>query len=41
MDLYIKKISKELDIEVQKVASSEEVVRQSEFVVTTTPSRKP
>jgi ornithine cyclodeaminase/alanine dehydrogenase-like protein (mu-crystallin family) len=34
-------ISKELDIEIQKVASSEEVVRQSEFVVTTTPSRMP
>lgn len=38
---YINEISGELDLDIQKVNSPEEVVCQSEFVVTTTPSREP
>ena len=41
VERYINEISQELDLEVVKAGSPEEVVRQSEFVVTTTPSREP
>jgi ectoine utilization protein EutC len=38
---YAVEMTKELGVEVVKAASPEEVVRQSGFVVTTTPSREP
>ncbi len=38
---YISEMTKELGVEVVKTDSPEEVFRQSQFVVTTTPSRKP
>jgi len=41
VDRYAAEMSEELGVEVIKAASSEEVVRQSEVVVTTTPSRQP
>ncbi|NLA26816.1 MAG: cyclodeaminase [Firmicutes bacterium] len=41
VERYIKEISSELDLDVHRANSPEEVFRQSEFVVTTTPSREP
>ena len=41
VDQYIEEMSEELGIEVIKAKSAEEVVRQSDIVVTTTPSREP
>jgi ornithine cyclodeaminase len=41
VDLYVEEISKELGIEVVKVKDAETVVRESEVLVTTTPSKEP
>jgi len=41
IDRYIQDMSAELGIEVIQAASAEEVVRRSQFVVTTTPSHSP
>lgn len=41
VDRYVTEMSEELGIEVIKTGSPEEVVRESQFVVTTTPSREP
>ena len=38
---YVEEISSELNLDVYRVDSPEEVIRQSDFVVTTTPSRVP
>lgn len=40
-DAYVEDMKEELDIEVIKARSAEEVVKESSVVVTTTPSRKP
>jgi len=41
VDAYVKEMSAELDIQVIKADSPEDVVRQSEIVVTTTPTKEP
>ena len=41
VDAYVKEISTELDIEVIKAKDPETLVRQSDIVVTTTPSKEP
>jgi len=41
VDAYVEEISKELDIEIIKSKDPETVVRQSDIVVTTTPSKEP
>ncbi|MCJ7532735.1 MAG: hypothetical protein MUO64_17145, partial [Anaerolineales bacterium] len=41
VDRYVEEISKEFSIEVVKVKDAETVVRESEIVVTTTPSKEP
>jgi ornithine cyclodeaminase len=41
VDAYAEEMSKELGVEVVKAGDYEEVVRQSDVVVTTTPSREP
>jgi ornithine cyclodeaminase len=41
VDAYAEEMSKELGVEVLKADDYEEVVRQSDVVVTTTPSREP
>jgi ectoine utilization protein EutC len=41
VDRYVSEMTRELGVEVVKTGSPEEVVRQSGFVVTTTPSREP
>jgi ectoine utilization protein EutC len=41
VDRYVEEMTQELGVEVRKFGSPEEVVRQSDFVVTTTPSRQP
>ncbi len=41
VDAYVKEISAELDIEVIKAKDPETLVRQSDIVVTTTPSKEP
>ncbi len=41
VDRYVSEMSGELGVEVVKTASPEEVVQQSGFIVTTTPSREP
>lgn len=41
VDRYIEEMTKELGVEVRKCGTPEQVVRQSDFVVTTTPSRQP
>ncbi|HUU36726.1 MAG TPA: cyclodeaminase [Candidatus Desulfaltia sp.] len=41
VDRYITEMAEELGVEVVKAGGPEEVVRQSRFVVTTTPSREP
>lgn len=41
VDTYVEEISKELGIEVIKAKSPETVVRESDIVVTTTPSKEP
>jgi ectoine utilization protein EutC len=41
VECYIEEMTKELGIEVLKCVNPEEVVRQSDFVATTTPSRQP
>ena len=41
VERYISEMTQELGVEVIKTDSPEEVFRQSQFVVTTTPSRKP
>ena len=41
VDRYVEEISKELGIEVIKVKDAETVVRESDIVVTTTPSKEP
>jgi ornithine cyclodeaminase len=41
VERYISEMTQELGVEVVKTESAEEVFRKSQFVVTTTPSRKP
>jgi ectoine utilization protein EutC len=41
VECYIAEMSQELNVAIRGVNSPEEVVRESEFVVTTTPSREP
>ena len=41
VDVYVDEMAKELGIEVVKASNDQEVVRQSDVVVTTTPAREP